>query len=87
MGLVIVAATLAVVPIAFGVGFTTNQQWLTSGRLLTVAAAVMVPANLVVVVQVLQEWGNMKMKNTKLLALALLISVNVQLVRVGGMLS
>jgi 4-amino-4-deoxy-L-arabinose transferase-like glycosyltransferase len=87
LGLVIVAATLAVVPIAFGVGFTTNQQWLTSGRLLTVVAAVMVPANLVAVVQLLQEWGNMKMKNTKLLALALLISVNVQLVRVGGMLS
>lgn len=86
MGLVIVAATLAVVPIAFGVGFMMNQQWLTSGRLLTVAAAVMVPVNLVVVVQLLQEWGNMKMKNTKLLALALLISVNVQLVRVGGML-
>jgi hypothetical protein len=86
LGLVIVAATLAVVPIAFGVGFMMNQQWLTSGRLLTVAAAVMVPVNLVVVVQLLQEWGNMKMKNTKLLALALLISVNVQLVRVGGML-
>jgi hypothetical protein len=87
LGLVIVAATIVVVPIAFGVGFTMNQQWLTSGRLLTVAAAVMVPANLVVVVQVLQEWGNMRMKNIKLLALALLISVNVQLVRVGGMLS
>ena len=86
MGLVIVAATIVVVPIVFGVGFMMNQQWLTSGRLLTVAAAVMVPANLVVVVQVLQEWGNLKKKNTKLLALALLISVNAQLVRVGGML-
>jgi hypothetical protein len=87
LGLVIVAATLAVVPIAFGVGFTTNQQWLTSGRLLTVAAAVMDQANLVVVVQVLQEWGNMRMKNTKLLALALLISVPVQAAQVSGMLS
>jgi Kef-type K+ transport system membrane component KefB len=86
LGLVIVAATIVVVPIVFGVGFMMNQQWLTSGRLLTVAAAVMVPANLVVVVQVLQEWGNLKKKNTKLLALALLISVNAQLVRVGGML-
>jgi hypothetical protein len=86
LGLVIVAATLAVVPIAFGVGFMMNQQWLTSGWKLTSAAAVMDQLNLVAVVQVLQEWGNMKMKNTKLLALALLISVNAQLVRVGGML-
>jgi hypothetical protein len=65
LGLVIVAATLAVVPIAFGVGFMMNQQWLTSGRLLTSVAAVMDQVNLVVVVQVLQEWGNLKMKNTQ----------------------
>ncbi len=87
MGLVIVAATLAVVPIAFGVGFMMNQQWLTSGRLLTVAAAVMDQANLVVVVQVLQEWGNMKMKNTKLLALvSQTIGALVQRVRGFGTL-
>jgi hypothetical protein len=87
LGLVIVAATIVVVPIVFGVGFTTIQQWLTSGRLLTVAAAVMDQLNLVAVVQVLQEWGNLKKKNTKLLALVFqTIGALVQRVRVGGML-
>jgi uncharacterized membrane protein len=63
LGLAIVAATLVVVPIVFGVGFLMNQQWLTIGLLLTVAAAVLDQLNLVAVVQVLQEWGNMRKKN------------------------
>jgi hypothetical protein len=54
---------------------------------LTNAAAVMDQASLVVAVQIPQELGLMKMKNTKLLALALSTSANVQLVPVGGMLS
>jgi hypothetical protein len=48
-----VAATLAVVPIAFGVGFTTNQQWLTYGRLLMVAAEVTEVMNRAVAVRLL----------------------------------
>ena len=63
MGLAIVAATFVVVPIAFGVGCGTIPLCHTLGLLLTVAAAVLVPVNLVAVVQVLQEWGNMKKKN------------------------
>ena len=62
MVLAIVVA-IAVAQIVFGVGFLMNQQWLTSGLLLTVAAAVLDQLNLVAVVQVLQEWGNMKKKN------------------------
>ena len=61
-----VAATLAVVPIAFGVGLTTNQQWPTYGPSLMDVVVVMVPANLVVVVQLPQEWGSTKKKNTRL---------------------
>jgi hypothetical protein len=58
-----VVATFAVVPIAFGVGCGTIPLCHTLGLLLTGAAAVLVPASLVVVVQVLQEWENMKKKN------------------------
>lgn len=49
--------------IVFGVGSGMIPQCHTLGLLLTGVAAVLVPASLVVVVQVLQGWGNMSKKS------------------------
>ena len=80
------AIQLAAVLIAYGGGFITTRLWSSIGRLLMVAVEVTAVMNRAAAVRVLQEWGSMKKKNTKLIALEL-IAAHVHNAIFGGILS
>jgi hypothetical protein len=81
-----VVVRLAAVLIVYGGGFITTRLWPLIGRLLIIAVEVMDLVNCVVAVLVLQEWGSMKKKNTKLIASELTVA-HVHNAIFGGILS
>ena len=77
---------LAAVLIAYGGGFITTRLWPSIGRLLIIAVEVTAVVNRAAAVRVLQEWGSMKKKNTKLIASELTVA-HVHNAIFGGILS